>query len=317
MPNAAGTEPMFSVVISSRDSAATLRRSLETFLSPARKDTEIILIDDASTDDTREVIADLPDSGTLRTIRLPVRTGLTKALNIGIREARGRFIVRQDADDRSHPERLDAQFRRFCRRGNLDILGTGHNVILASGASLAIRGRNFKDLKGRLSRGPVFCHGSLMMKRDALLRLGGYDEFFEYAQDADMILRAAHAGLALENLAECLYDWFDSPGSVTSTRFREQAGYEALALKRAGNPGIDLPREFQAILASTKAYPLSKRYRDMILFLAAGDTGMARLEFEKMRADGEPIPDPAKYAFLVRLPAWAYRFLRGLRDRWP
>jgi|GEM_PF-4206058 len=307
-------DPLFSVVMAARNSAPTLRRSLATFLEPPREDVEIVVIDDASTDDTQGVLSELPNSERVRTIRMQVQVGQTQALNIGIKAARGRFIVRQDADDYSHPDRLDAQYRDYCGSGVLDILGTGHTVILENGGRISIPGRNFRDIKNRISRGPVFCHGSLMMRRDSLLRLGGYDDFFRYAQDADLIIRAAHAGMALRNVRACLYEWTDSPRSITSTRYHEQASYEELALERIRRPNLELGPAFQTILSRNMQFPLSRQYRNMVLYLAAGETHLARQEFNSMKERGEPIPDSRRYSSLVRVPKTLYRLLRRLRD---
>ncbi len=133
------------------------------------------------------------------------REHLAVALNTGVRAARHELIARMDADDESHPERLARQTRLLDERRDLAGAGTGAAFIGPDGAVQAI---NLPPVDPRESRWRLmvwnpFTHGSMMLRRDAVLEVGGYDETLRRGQDYDLWLRLASRGLG--GVSEVLY----------------------------------------------------------------------------------------------------------------
>lgn len=96
-----------SVIIPAYNTAATLTRALDSVLAQTEQDFEIVLIDDGSRDSTLDVARSLAAAEPrIRLIALPENGGKSRALNLGIAEARGTWIATLDADDRYQPERL-------------------------------------------------------------------------------------------------------------------------------------------------------------------------------------------------------------------
>jgi glycosyltransferase involved in cell wall biosynthesis len=310
-----------SILMATRDNLATLPKALEVFLaSPLRP--EIVIVNDGSTDGTAAYLGTLPRDR-VKAIQLPESGGLTKALNLAFRESAGTFLARQDADDASHPGRLEAQLAAFGKDPGLDILGTGHRVVDGNGSVLAeLPGRNFARPAKRLLRDNFFCHGSLMFRRQSLERLGGYREFFRLSQDYDLLLRAAGAGLRLANLRACLYDWTFSPRAVSLSKAREQALYGETAKRTASDPGLDPAacyRDLQAQEARDTGPAAALRdippeWQLMKILLLAGDTAGARRQYRAMRDRGVPIPRESSVAALRHIPGWLYRPMRALGD---
>jgi glycosyltransferase involved in cell wall biosynthesis len=100
--------PDISVIIPAYNRAALIGETLRSLLNQTLLAKEIIIVDDGSTDGTSECVAKFSDPR-LRLIRLPTNQGLVAALNAGLHEARGKWIARQDADDRSRRDRLSKQ----------------------------------------------------------------------------------------------------------------------------------------------------------------------------------------------------------------
>ena len=101
--------PKVSVVMSVYNGAAHLEESISSVLRQTFRDFEFLICDDGSTDKSRNIIRAyfLKDSRIVAVSQNNL--GLTKTLNRLIGLARGRYIARQDADDISHPDRLQAQ----------------------------------------------------------------------------------------------------------------------------------------------------------------------------------------------------------------
>jgi hypothetical protein len=308
--------PEVSILMATRDNLATLPKALETFLA-SPLDLEIVIVNDGSTDGTRGYLDSLPR---VRPIHLAESGGLTKALNLAFRESKGRFLARQDADDYSHADRLPSQLEAFGRDRTLDILGTGHRVVDEGGAVLAeLPGRNFGSPAKRLARDNYFCHGSLMFRRAALERLGGYREFFRFSQDYDLMLRAAGMGMSLRNLGRCLYDWTFSPQATSGRKAREQARYAAVARRLSGEPGLDPAECYRAMEASESgadraASAVPMEWHLMKIHLRSGDTARARAQYDALLKKGGPLPDDSGAARLRLVPGWLYKSLRALTE---
>ena len=114
--------PKVSVVIPSYNLGRLLTQAIDSVLAQTVVPSEIIVVDDGSTDDTQVRLE--PYSGRIRCIRQGNR-GVSAARNRGIREASGQLIAFLDADDVWHPRKLELQLAAFEDRPDLGLLGTG------------------------------------------------------------------------------------------------------------------------------------------------------------------------------------------------
>ncbi len=99
--------PEVSVVVATHNMARFLPKALGSLLaqSLSRSRFEIIVVDDGSTDSTQDVLSRF--AGQIRVLRQPSRRGLVPSVNQGLKQARGRYLVRVDADDEVAPDLLD------------------------------------------------------------------------------------------------------------------------------------------------------------------------------------------------------------------
>ena len=116
---------MISIVIPLYNSLAYLDRTLESAVNQTYTDTEIILVDDGSTDGSA-AICDLWASKDprIRVIHVP-NGGVSYARNIGIREARGEFIYFLDSDDLMYPHCLEMMMERVKEHPDVEVVGGG------------------------------------------------------------------------------------------------------------------------------------------------------------------------------------------------
>ena len=209
--------PAVSVVISVYNGEPYVAAAVKSVLAQTFGDFELIVIDDGSVDGTPAVLDAFTDPR-MRVIR-QANTGLTKALNRAIAEARGEFIARMDADDLSAPDRFGRQVAALRKNPRLGAVGSWY-VMFDEDEGLALKARTLvtnRELQRAVAVHNVFVHGSVMIRRACLERVGGYGERFRYVQDWDLWRRIARH-YELENLPEYLYHWRLSCGNIATTR---------------------------------------------------------------------------------------------------
>jgi glycosyltransferase involved in cell wall biosynthesis len=229
-------QPTVSVVMSAYNAGLFVAEAVQSILKQTYRDFECIVIDDGSTDDTLAILrAYAGRDDRLRVISRENR-GLIASLNEGIALARGEFIARMDADDIALPRRLERQVDRLRQNGEVVALGTGIVLIDPAGRPLMRWHHKLvhEDIVKRLVRGDgsALTHPTVLMRREAVLELGGYDERFEAAEDFDLYLKLSEVG-KLENMDEVLLHWRQHPASVNATRSQLWTSKKRLALKEA------------------------------------------------------------------------------------
>lgn len=103
---------MISVIIPTYNRAHLIRRAVQSVLNQSFTDLEVIVVDDASTDDTQQVVESIPD-GRVRYFRLPKNMGACAARNHGVAHALGQYIAFQDSDDEWLPNKLECQMKHL------------------------------------------------------------------------------------------------------------------------------------------------------------------------------------------------------------
>jgi glycosyltransferase involved in cell wall biosynthesis len=116
--------PLVSVLLAAHDDASFLREAVESVLGQTLRDLELIVVDDASTDETPALLDEIDDDR-LRVVGNDEQVGLAASLNRGLDLARGRYAARLDADDVARPERLERQVARLRAEPRCAVLGTG------------------------------------------------------------------------------------------------------------------------------------------------------------------------------------------------
>ena len=190
-----------------------LSAAVESILRQTFRDFEFLVVDDASTDRSLDVLKSyaLRDSR-LRILENSSNKGQTACLNQGLREARGKWIARQDADDLSLPTRLESHWNGI--RANPDLVLTGVNgwIIDESSCCTGMIHVPLEDSGIRWSmpwRNP-FIHTGVMFRAGE----GFYDEDFRICQDWELWSRLAERGRML-NIPERLIAYRHSPSSLS------------------------------------------------------------------------------------------------------
>ena len=195
--------PSLSVVMPVRNALPFLEESIKSILRQTLSDFEFVILDDASTDGSRELLRQwaLHD----RRIQLhesKTQLGLAGSSNAVIAKARAPIVARMDADDIAHPDRLLRQMNIMKGQPDVAVIGTLCNGIDASGRVVRPRDR-WRLL--RQSNYVPFPHGSAMFRREVFDQVGGYREIVN-AEDQDLFSRMALRGRVL-TLPDVLYSY--------------------------------------------------------------------------------------------------------------
>ncbi|MFQ5842889.1 MAG: glycosyltransferase family 2 protein, partial [Thermodesulfobacteriota bacterium] len=213
-----------------------LEEAVESILNQTFRAFEFIIIDDASTDNSRDLLEGYATRDQrIVLLRNEHNLGLTKSLNRGLRFARGQFIARQDADDVSLPKRLQMQVAFLDEHQHIGMVGSHVAFINDDGEEFTKwkMPTSHEKLIKTLGQGNSFCHGSVMVRRSCLQRVGSYRDKFKYAQDYDLWLRVSeHFHVA--NVDVCLYKHRRSRNGISRNKLGEQLNYHLLAAQLAG-----------------------------------------------------------------------------------
>jgi len=178
-----------------------LRASVESVLASTGVDFEFVVVDNCSTDGSREYIKGLTDSR-IRLIENETNVGQTAALNIGLQNCRAPFIARLDADDLTEPERLRKQAEVLENNPDTGLVGGQMISISADGAKIGQTSFAIDPdiLSGRMIVANCFDHSSVAYRRDVVMELGGYPRDFKVSQDFALFSAIMRAGWKIANL---------------------------------------------------------------------------------------------------------------------
>lgn len=161
--------PKVSILIPAYNSEDTLRVAVRSLLQQTLTNIEILVVDDCSTDGTFELIRKLADEDPrVVPLRNERNSGAYVARNHGLRHATGEFVTVHDADDWSHPQRLEVQLRHMVNHP--------HEVATATDWIRCVPGMLFRPPARAQSVRVLLNSASLLIRRQLMLELGGWDE---------------------------------------------------------------------------------------------------------------------------------------------
>ena len=223
MWSADDVEPEVSVVMGVYNGEESLRATLNSILAQSGVDFELIAVDDGSTDSSGAILDELAARDSRVRVIHQENRGLTRALITGCAAARGRYIARQDCGDISDPRRLALQKQLMDQNADVvfvscwtAFVGPGNEPLYESrgtGAGSSPLAILDAAREWGVIDGPT-CHPSVMMRRDAYERAGGYRAAFAVGQDWDLWYRLAAIG-KFQMVPEMLYTAQVTPRGIS------------------------------------------------------------------------------------------------------
>ena len=283
-----------SIIVPDYNNGSFLYEFIQSVVNSTVLPKELIIIDDGSTDDSSEVLSKFKNLAFLRIICFAENEGLPEALNAGLNEASGKYIMRADPDDLLHPERIKRQFDYMESHPETDVLGCNVTYFHhQSGSEINISNFPCSDIeiKKFYMRGlNGIQHPTACIKYNIVQKYR-YKKIFP-GEDYEFFSQMAKDGWQFANLPEPLYHMRVHPLSMTrniklkaiqyifrtrdkiwgtkTSKFRIISYYLFIRFYRSYQiSAIGLPKYFYLFLAIL-SNPLSLFYRIKRLFSKGG-----------------------------------------------
>lgn len=209
-----------SVIMSVYNSEEYIREAIESILNQTFKNFEFIIIDDASTDFSYEIIKSYKDNRIIA-IHNSDNIGLTKNLNKGLKIARGKYIARMDADDISLPWRLEKQVNYMEKHNDIALISCSF-FLFGNETGKRIIKLSESQIKAYLLFNSVLPHPGFMFRRSLNVKYNiQYNEKLRYAQDYDFQVKVSRK-FKIACLAEPLIQYRISKKQISVERAKEQ-----------------------------------------------------------------------------------------------
>jgi glycosyltransferase involved in cell wall biosynthesis len=220
--------PRVSVIIPTFNCARFLGRALKSVYEQIYADYEVIVADDGSTDETRQVVS--PYDGRI-TYLYQANRGMSSARNLALSKANGEFIAFLDADDMWYPSKLDRQVAFLDTHRECGLVHSDVTVI--DEMDRVLHHRFNRETRREVPQGHCamfllrHCHiqvPSVVERRDCLEKTGLFEERLKGVEDYFQWISVAMNGFALGYIDEALamYRW--TPGSISSSKRRMSEG---------------------------------------------------------------------------------------------
>lgn len=234
--------PLVSFIVAARDAEQTIEPALRSLQWQTVADWEAIVVDDGSSDATASRVRLLRDPR-IQLLELGQGRGRSFARNAAVGLARGRYVAIQDADDVSHPRRLEILLDLLAANPSCGVASGQHAEFDRDGVYRAstLWPTSGDEIREGLARGRMtVCHGASLIETQLLRHLGGYDEACARAQDLNLFMRAARLTRFAGSPRVVLY--YRHPRVVPLGYWLESNRYRALAVRRAraGIPPAEL-----------------------------------------------------------------------------
>jgi glycosyltransferase involved in cell wall biosynthesis len=198
------SNPLFSIVIPTHNRSHLVCEAIESALSQTLTDFELIIVDDASMDDTMERLCEFND-GRIKVISRKSQGGPSTARNEGAQTATGKWLAFLDSDDLWLPGKLQAQADYFKSNPQILICQTEETWI-RNDCEVKPQKKHRKEGGFIFPRALKLClvsPSAVALERNLFIDSGGFDEELPAAEDFDLWLRLLHnrpIGLVEESL---------------------------------------------------------------------------------------------------------------------
>tara|TARA_B100000287_G_scaffold109127_1_gene101422 strand:+ start:1680 stop:2378 length:699 start_codon:yes stop_codon:yes gene_type:complete len=217
-----------SILLSAYNDGKYLPYAIESILNQTYENFEFLIRNDGSTDETFEILDRYRQiDKRIKIFNDSNNVGLTKSLNLLLKEAKGDLIARQDTDDFSFKERLEIQLD-YLLSGDIDACTT--RAVVKQTFKITPNKSYYLPKHFVMKIKNPYIHGSLLIKKEVMKKLGGYDEKFYYAQDYKLMSDLIRNGYILKIIKTPLYV-LNQKNNI-STNFSEEQRYFADCVKK-------------------------------------------------------------------------------------
>jgi hypothetical protein len=230
--------PMVSVIMPLHNGERYVRQAIESLCAQTYPDWELIVVDDASTDNSYAIARSFK-SPKIKTIRTDRNLGHAAAANRAIGISSGAYIARLDCDDVCLPQRLEKQVNFLQRHASIGVIGARAQTLDDNGCVVMEKPTPHpfpeepSHIAWRLLWHNCIVHSSVMLRKESFNEAGGYDETFWYASDHELWSRMSFFSEFCQ-LPEVLVQYRQHGGAQTATLGAEKQLNEKLLVCKRG-----------------------------------------------------------------------------------
>lgn len=185
-------KPRISVLMTVYNCQKYLKTSIDSILDQSFRDFEFIIVDDGSTDGSKKIIEDYKQKDTrIVALRNKHNIRTSRALNKGLSVAKGKYVVRMDADDWSYPDRFQKQYSYMQKHPKVGVSG---GAIEICDEKLKVINKRKYPLSDKAARKTIFryspfAHPATIWNAKIMKKVGGYNENIPLSQDYELYFR--------------------------------------------------------------------------------------------------------------------------------
>lgn len=212
------TRVEIAVLLPARNASSTIAAALSSLRDQTFTDFRCLAIDDGSTDQTLDVMESTVGDDPRFVIVRQEPLGIAETLRRAALRCEEPLLARQDADDVSHPARLEKQWEFLHTHAEIGLVATGVSTVSDQTPTDGWRryerwmdeAHTPREISNALWVESPFAHPTVMMRKEAYESAGGY-RGTEWPEDYDLWLRMNRASIAMAKLPDRLYRWTDRP----------------------------------------------------------------------------------------------------------
>lgn len=210
------TLPKISVIMPFHNCGQFLDSALKSILAQTFSDFELILINDASTDNSDEIVQKYLSDPRIIYSKNQTNQGIVRNLNYGLSVARAEIIARMDGDDVAEIDRFAEQFKFLQDHLDISVVGCFVKIIDENGNEIDKRTKptDFAEIKKNLIVYSPVVHPAVMYRKSVINQLGGYRQQYIYVEDIDLWYRVGYSGHNISNVPKFLLKYRYHVGST-------------------------------------------------------------------------------------------------------
>lgn len=250
-------KPEVSVITCVYNGEKYLKEAIDSILSQTYTDFELIIVDDCSSDNSRKMLEDYAKADPrIKLIFNKENIGTYASANEALKQAKGKYIARLDADDIAWRNRLAVQYKYMEENPNTDLVGSWVILIDENSNIVAEKKTPFRDYEVQAS---IFIHNQIVhssafFRKTSAEEVGYYSTKNKKAQDYDLYLKILANGGRVENIPQYLVLYRTHPTNMTSTQFDSQEEIGKQLIIKFSKEIINLETDIEAVTAVRRAY---------------------------------------------------------------
>jgi glycosyltransferase involved in cell wall biosynthesis len=200
--------PLVSIIMPAYNAAEYIAEAIESVLIQNYRNFELIIVDDGSTDNTKDIIAGFKDEKIKYFYK--ENAGAASARNLAMKESKGDFLITLDADDMITPDFIAKHLQQFEKHPETDLVYCDDYLIDEDGKPTRVSERpEYPDRKSLIK--DLFRYGCSIVpfrtciRKSVFDKIGIFDEDLLVGEDYDMMRRFVKSGLKIHHLKDALY----------------------------------------------------------------------------------------------------------------